>query len=107
MMPQPVDRPQAFQQGLPSQCVREAEPPGPVGQLVEELCPHRLVQQPEDPFRLGTAGAAHELRREAAAHQRCQLQRPPRGNAQAGSRRCSTSRTPGGRPSGWSELSAT
>jgi hypothetical protein len=83
MIPQPVDGPQALEERLPDQCVREAEPPWPLGRLVEELGPHRLVHQPQDPFRRGTADPGQELGREAGAHQGGQLQRPARLDAQA------------------------
>jgi hypothetical protein len=82
MIAQPVNRPLPLQQRLPHQGVREAEPPWPLRQPVEQVRPHRLVQQPEDPFRLGTAGPGRELSCEASAHQRRQLQRPARCNAQ-------------------------
>jgi hypothetical protein len=83
MIAQPVDGSHFLRERLPHERVREAEPPRPVGQLVEEPRPHRLVQQPKNPFRLGTAGPGQEPGREAAAHQRRQLQRPPRRGAQA------------------------
>jgi hypothetical protein len=83
MLPQPVDGPQSLHERLAHQGVREAEPPWPLGQPVEQLRPHRLVQQPEDPFRLGTAGAGQELGGEAGAYKGCQLQRPARCDAQA------------------------
>jgi len=80
---QPVDGPQSLEERLPHECVREAEPPWPLGQPVEELRPHSLVHQPEDPLRLGTAGPGQELECEAGAHQGCQLERPARFDAQA------------------------
>jgi len=83
VIPQPVNGPQPLGQRLPHQCVREAEPPWLLRQLVEQPRLHSLVQQRQDPFRLGTAGPGQELESEAGTHQGCQLKRPARGDAEA------------------------
>lgn len=76
MVPQPVNGPQPLRQGLPHQCMREAEPPRPLRHLFQEPRVHGLAYQRQDPFRLGTAGPGQELDPEAGARQGCQLKRP-------------------------------
>jgi hypothetical protein len=61
MIAQPVDRPLPLHQRLPHQRVREAEQPRLFAQPVEELSPHRLVQQAKDPLHLDAAGPGEEL----------------------------------------------